>query len=313
MLPRTRRQIVSFQVIKAGFMTMIQDYGRYGYAEKGLSQSGAADEHAFCWANHLLDNHFNDAALEICFGGFEIKTLAPTFITATGADLDFKINGVSQPLWQVIKINEGDILSWHGLKKDGGIRAYLAVKGGIQSALIFKSRSVNSRENIGKPLSNGEMIAFDSYSSDIANKIMPAVFLPDYKKKAVLQVLACYQYELFTDQQKAVFFGQGYQIDSASDRIGYRLNGQVMEQVPQQMPSEGISYGSVEITHAGLPIILLKDRPTIGGYPKIGCVFSLDISKLVQRQATSKVCFELISLQDAQKRRREFNAFFGIQ
>jgi allophanate hydrolase subunit 2 len=143
--------------------------------------------------------------------------------------------------------------------------------------------------------------------------MMPTMYQPDYKNKAVIHLLACYQYDIFTVQQKKVFFGQDYQIDPASDRIGYRLKGQAIEHVPEQMLSEGISNGSVEITHAGLPIILLKDRPTIGGYPKIGCVFSLDISKLVQRQATSKVCFELISLQDAQKRRREFNAFFGIQ
>lgn len=303
---------MSFKVLKASFMTLIQDYGRYGYAEKGLSQSGAADEHAFCWANYLLQNDFNDAALEICFGGLELKALADTFITVTGADLSFKINGTSQRLWQVIQVSKGDILSWQSLKKEGGIRAYLAVKGGMQSARMFNSRSVNSREHIGVVVENGDIIAYDSYSAGVTNKAMPINFRPDYQNKAVLRLLPCYQFDTFSEQQKTVFFTQDYRIDPASDRIGCRLTGKAISEVPEQMISEGVSYGSVEITHAGLPIILLKDRPTIGGYPKIGCVFSLDIAQLAQRQGGSKVRFELISLLDAQKRRKDFNIFFGI-
>jgi len=304
---------MSFQVAKTGLMTLIQDYGRYGYAEKGLSQSGVADEHAFCWANYLLDNHFNDAVLEICFGGIELKALSSSYIAVTGADLGFKINGVSQSLWQVIKVNKGDVLSWSRLIKDRGFRAYLAVKGGVKSALIFNSRSVNARENIGKPLKEGEIIPFDTHSHDIDKRCVPEMYIADYKQDLVLHLIACYQYDQFTEQQKAVFFGEDYQIDPASDRIGCRLIGQKIEQVPEQMISEGISYGSVEITHEGLPIILLKDRPSIGGYPKIGTVFSLDLAKLAQRQATSSVRFRLISLVEAQKKRKEFNAFFGMQ
>ncbi|NQY26530.1 MAG: allophanate hydrolase, partial [Piscirickettsiaceae bacterium] len=105
-------------------------------------------------------------------------------------------------------------------------------------------------------------------------------------------------------------FGQTYNIGKESDRTGCRLEGQSIENTPATMISEGMAYGSVEITTAGLPIILLKDAPTIGGYPKIGTVLSLDLAKLAQRQPGCEVSFELIDIETAQQLRREFNQFF---
>ena len=121
-----------------------------------------------------------------------------------------------------------------------------------------------------------------------------------------------YQYDDFTDQKIEALLNQHYLLNATSDRTGCRLHCQAIQNVPEKMISEGVTYGSVEITTDGQPIILLKDRPTIGGYPKIGTVMTLDLSQLAQRQAGTQIKFELMSLEQAQQQRREFNTFFGI-
>ena len=302
---------MSFNVIKAGFLSLVEDYGRFGFAEYGLSQSGVADEHAYCWANHLLDNNFNDAALEITFGDCELKALNDISIAVTGADLDFKINDEIQPLWQIINVKSADILTWSTAKS--GVRAYLAVKGGFQTAQLFNSRSVNLREQIGFKLENGDVLPYKSASVETAHQAMPSYFWPNYEQDLILRLLPTYQFEQFDQQQQDVFFNQCYTISSAYDRTGCRLEGRRIKESQPRMISEGISYGSVEITTEGFPIILLKDSPTIGGYPKIGTVFSLDLAKLAQRQSGSKVSFELMDIKTAQQKRRDFNTFFSIQ
>jgi biotin-dependent carboxylase-like uncharacterized protein len=299
---------LSFKVIKAGFVSTIQDRGRFGVAHHGLSQSGVADEHAYYWANHLLGNKVNDAVLEITFGACELLALTDTAIVVSGADLGFKVNDKPYPNWQVLPVKKGDVLTW--VTPKSGIRAYLAVQGGFQSLKHFNSRSVNLREKVGSLIQvNDELLSEASKPSDVG-KTMPAWFKPNYQQDLTLRLLPSYQFEKFSKKQHQTLFGQAYKIGKASDRTGCRLEGEPIENTPATMISEGIAYGSVEITTAGLPIILLKDAPTIGGYPKIGTVFSLDLAKLAQRQAGNEVSFELINIEAAQQLRREFEQFF---
>lgn len=301
---------MSFKVIKPGFLSLIEDYGRFGLAQYGLSQSGVMDEHAFCWANHLLENHFNDAVLEITFGGCELKALSDISIVVTGADLDFNINDEVQPLWHVINIRTGDNLTWSAAKK--GVRSYLAIKGGFQSKILFNSRSINLRELIALKVMEGDELPSNMDSFDVVQHSMPSHFEPNYQEALTLRLLPSYQFDQFSIAQRQDFFSQTYTIGTASDRTGCRLEGKSLDNIPSQMISEGICYGSVEITTEGLPIVLLKDSPTIGGYPKIGTVFSLDLAKLAQRQAGSAVLFELLDIETAQEKRRNFNEFFAI-
>jgi len=299
---------LTFKVIKSGFHSTIQDRGRFGLAHHGLSQSGVADEHATCWANHLLGNDINAAVLEITFGGCELLALIDTCIVVAGADLGFKINDKPQPNWQVFAVNKGDTLTWTTPRS--GVRAYLAVQEGFQTEQHFNSRSVNLREKVGSLIQVGDdLLTRPSKPCDIG-KTMPDWFKPNYAEDLTLRLLASYQFDEFSEQQRQTLFEQTYKIGKASDRTGCRLEGLPIENTPATMISEGMAYGSVEITTAGLPIILLKDAPTIGGYPKIGTVFSLDLAKLAQRQPGSEVKFELMDIETAQQLRREFNQFF---
>ncbi len=300
---------MSFKVIKPSFLSTIQDYGRFGYGKHGLSQSGVMDEHAYCWGNYLLSNHFNDGVIECTFGNLTLEAQTNTFIALTGAEVDFRINNKTASMWCCVQVLKGDILSIGRVKN--GIRNYLAVKGGFNSPVLFDSKSVNLRENIGNKLVAEEVLPCEKHTK-IKYREIPKRYKPNYQKKVVLRLIPTYQFNDFTQQQRDLFFRQSYKIDNASDRTGCRLKGKpIIKQHP--MISEGLSYGSVEITTDGLPIILLKDMPTIGGYPKIGTVFSLDLAKLAQQQANNEVKFLAIDINQAQQARKTFNTFFNIR
>ncbi len=300
---------MSFEVVRAGFLSTIQDYGRFGYAGYGMSPCGVMDEHAYCWANYLLDNHFNDSVIEITFGGVTLQAGAKTFISVTGADLDFAINAKSAPLWSVIPVKKGDLLTWKQPKS--GIRTYFAVKNGFDTASWFGSRSVNVRENIGYKLMQGDQLPC-MVCNGLNRRLMPKNYIPEYNQDIVLRLLPTYQFSELSSRQKHIFFNQVYTISHAHNRTGCRLHGIPMALEKKKMISEGISYGSVEIAGDGLPIILLKDAPTIGGYVKIGTVFSLDLSKLAQKQTNARVRFTLMQMEQAQIERATFNQFFAM-
>ncbi|RUM82500.1 MAG: allophanate hydrolase [Candidatus Thioglobus sp.] len=300
---------MSFKVIKSSFLSIVQDYGRLNHGEHGMSQSGVMDEHAYCWANHLLNNHFNGAVVEITFGGLALEAQMDTFIAVTGADLDFKINNEVAQTWHGLKIYKGDVLSWGNPKS--GVRAYLAVKGGFDASILFDSRSVNLREHIGAKLTEGDILRCKGFG-EATCRFIPPQYIPNYNRDIVLKILPTYQFNEFSVNQRDLFFNQDYTITNANDRTGCRLSGAPIAIKKERMISEGISYGCVEIATDGLPIILLKDAPSIGGYPKIGTVFSLDLAKLAQRQPNTKLRFELIDMHQAQNQRKKFNQFFEI-
>lgn len=300
---------MSFKVIKPGFYTSVQDAGRYGHAPVGLARSGVLDEHAYRWANYLLDNGQNAAVLEITFGDCILEAQAPTQIAVTGADMQLQINGSPKENWRSYPIQAGDLLRWKAAKT--GMRGYLAVKGGLQTPTMFNSRAVNKREHIGKILAAGDDLPYTPSDAQAAVRRVPSDYQPDYQAPLVLHLLPSYQFERFTPEQIKHFFKTTYQISQASDRTGYRLQGPPIMDVPAKMTSEGMVVGSVEITSKGLPIVLLNDAPTIGGYPKIGTVVSQDLAKLAQRQPNSDLKFSLTSIEEAQQKKRQWLNFFS--
>ncbi len=300
---------MSFLVIKPGFLSLVQDLGRFGVAHLGLARSGVMDQHASRWANYLLNNKQTDAVLEITFGGCELEAQANTLVAITGADMDFRINGQLKTNWQTYSIQKGDRLAWSNATN--GMRAYLAVKDGLQTDSYFLSRSVNLREHVGSALSQGDSLFFKPCLNRLPKRMMPDMFKPDYSAPLTLRLLPSYQFDSFTEQQKNTFFRQQYHLSNHANRVGYRFDGHPISDVPAKMISEGMAYGSVEVTSAGLPIILMNDAPTMGGYPKIGTVISLDLYQLTQRQTNTAVNFELISIDQAQQYAKTFLHFFG--
>ncbi|TRX57510.1 biotin-dependent carboxyltransferase [Thalassomonas sp. M1454] len=285
-------------VEKPGMLSLIQDLGRYGQHNIGLTTGGPLDPHAFKMANKLLQNNLNDSAIELTVGGLELTSQVNTTICVTGAVIDFTVNGEKMPQWQCIAIKQGDLISF-GFATSG-LRVYIAVKGGFNIEPTFGSTSTVTREGIGGI--NGTKIEQGQLLSCTPQKQIPhfkASQIPSYDSVVKLRVILGYQQDAFSQVQKHQFFSSEYTVSESFDRMGYRLEGPVIKPNVDGILSEGICLGAIQVPANGQPIVLMNDRQTIGGYPKIGSVFSLDLAKLAQCGQGAKILFEQITIEDA--------------
>lgn len=302
-----------FEIMSPGLLTTIQDRGRYGYQAFGIPVSGALDEYAFRVANLLVGNDENAAALEITMLGPTIKVLAPAVIALTGADLDARLNGGKLPTWQAIAVNPKDEIYFNRVKC--GCRAYLAVAGGIDVPLVMGSRSTYLRGNIGglegRTLRAGDKLKVRKQAFESRNRIgcrVPPGFIPNYESSFTLRVVLGPQDDHFTPTGLNTFLNSEYTVTNEADRMGYRLEGAKIEHVSGgDIISDGIPLGAIQVPGHGLPIVMLADRQTVGGYPKIATVISTDIYRIAQAKPGDKVRFTVVSRVEALKllRRQE--------
>ena len=304
---------MSFDIIKCGMLSLLQDYGRYGYQRIGVTSGGPMDEHAFLWANKLLDNVANATQIEITFGGLVLVATKSTVIAITGADLGAHINEKAVKPWRTYNISVGDTITFN--QPNTGLRAYLAVKGGFHVEPHLGSSATVVREGIGGIQRNGvklevgDKLKYTPYTNQYFRTVS-SHFIPDYSGTIELGVIPSYQFDGFSKHQTNIFFSSTYEISNQIDRMGYRLKGEAITYDGNGIISEGISMGAVQIPQDGQPIVLLRDRQTIGGYPKIGCVSALDCNLLAQKKSGDTITFKLIDLQHEQGRRCIFNRFF---
>ncbi len=297
-----------FEVLNAGILATIQDSGRKGLGSIGVTEAGAMDEHAFSWLNRLLGNSYGTNALEIVFGGVKLKAVGTTYIALSGAQVDATINNKPIEIWKTYKINDGDILNL-GFATNGA-RVYLGVVGGFDIGPEFGSVSVCIKEGIGGgALKKNDFLSFTCSGLTDIRKLM-LKYRPDYNETLTLRVVKGYQWDLFEKDQRDKFFSSEYVVTSQNDRMGYRLAGEKISSTCKGIISEPIAYGAVQIPSHGEPIVLLKERQTIGGYPKIGSVIPIDCFALAQRKQDSKVRFELVSLNEARTLCQEFYRYF---
>lgn len=284
-----------------GFLSQLQDLGRFGQANLGLTTSGPADRFAFIVANRLLNNPDNAAQIELSYGGASFTALTDCCISITGAMCEVLINQRPQARWRSLQLQQGDILEIGYCQQ--GVRCYLAIAGGFLGTPSFGSMATTIREKIGgfdgHALTAKHVLTCQSASTCL-NQMLDISQQPNYDQDTVLRIIAGYQHDLFPSSEIARFFHHDFQVDPLSDRMGYRLSGPRIESKVSQLYSEGICFGAVQIPPDGQPIVLMNDRQTIGGYPKIGTVLSLDCHKLSQMTAGSKVRFEAISIEQAQ-------------
>jgi biotin-dependent carboxylase-like uncharacterized protein len=284
---------MAFKVLNSGIFTTIQDQGRYGYAHLGITNSGAMDEYAYLWSQTLLGQK-NINALEVMVG-LKLEATKDIEISITGADLDFKIDGNSLAIWQTHYIKKGSILSFN--RRVYGQRAYLAIKGGFDVPKKYGSYSTTLKEGIGFRLRRGDSLISCSGLKPPIPKSNPIFrvqpkYIPDYEKPLTLRVVLGYQEAEFTAEEREKFFNSEYEITLQSDRMGFRLKGEPIKANIDGIISEGIAFGSIQIPQDGQPIVLLKERQTIGGYPKIGTVLAEDCFRLAQRGAGCGIRFK---------------------
>jgi len=297
------------EVIKAGIFSTIQDSGRNGYMDYGITKSGAFDLYAYNWLNKLLENSHNTNCIEIAFGNVEFKVLCDTYIALSGAECEFSINGISKQSWQVEKVKSGESIKIGKLLR--GARVYLGVKGGFEIDKELGSSSSTLKEQIGRDkLKNGETLKCNSYLDSPLKKLQKK-HIPNYKEELTLRVILGYQEDSFSTSEKEKFFNSEYTITNEFNKMGCKLSGEKIQSSLDGIISEAISLGSIQIPKDGQAIILLNERQTIGGYPKIGTVLPIDCYKLAQRIPNTKIRFQLIALEDAINIMKEFNNFFS--
>lgn len=289
-----------FKVVQPGLMTLIQDAGRYGQHGIGLTVGGPLDGEAFRWANRLVGNDVNATALEASFGGLVLQAQVDSAIALTGAETLLTINGQPKDQWRTHAVKAGDEIKL-GFSTTG-CRAYLAVAGGFDIPHSFGSAATVAREKVGglkgDKLAAGDVLAANAVK-DVELKLLPEWERPDYSADVSLRVILGYQQAAFTELQVARFLSSEYTTTDRSDRMGYRLEGPEIKPSIDGILSEGICHGAIQVPADGQPIVLLNDRQTIGGYPKIGSVLSLDTGRLAQLTPGSKVRFEAINIDEA--------------
>ncbi|EDM65567.1 regulator of kinase autophosphorylation inhibitor [Moritella sp. PE36] len=312
--------IPALEIIKPGIHSLIQDLGRFGYQHLGITPGGPADLHSYLWANKILSNNSNMATIEIHYGLMTLRVLTDTRIAICGAEFGVNINNRPALNWQTHNVKAGDIIQYGGAKT--GKCGYLAVLGGLQTEQIYQSRSTVIRDELSEstrsPLYKRQILPITRQSvkqltagSPTCTRV-PRHYIPNYSTPLILGLLPCYQWKQLTLQQQQQLLTTKYQISAQADRMGYRLTGEMIANLPTTLTSEGIALGSVQLPADGQPIILLQDRQTIGGYPKAGVISVLDCSKLSQRQQGSDITFKLENPAVSRYKTQGFMHFFDL-
>lgn len=301
----------ALDVLNAGSLSLLQDTGRFGYAHLGLSNGGPLDPVAAAIANALLDNDSKATLIESTFGGLALRASGPAQIAVTGAPVSVQIDDDEMPMWTVLDVHKGQDVRLGFSRR--GCRTYMAVRGGFCIAPCFGSTSTVVRESLGG-LNGGALQIGDrlpiAASSPAPRRQLNAKQRPHYANSITLRVIPGYQYAVFSETERDRFFRSAYAVSPTSDRMGYRLTGDSVRWDAPPLLSEGIAPGAVQIPPDGQPIVLLNDRQTIGGYPKIGVVLSVDCGLLGQLRPGDTVHFAEIDLATA---KRALNFAVGLQ
>lgn len=299
------------KIIKPGFLTTIQDRGRFHYQKWGIPPSGVMDEYALRVGNILVGNEEGEGGLEITYQGPVIEFLAPGLAALTGADLGAMLNGHSCEPWESFRVKEGDILQFSGSRN--GYRAYFTAAGGIAVPTVMGSTSTYLRGNIGgingRVLREGDILDSKLLEKDraAAEKATP----PEYRNipvdSQVVRVVLGPQDDAFCAEGIETFLYSEYRVTHESDRMGYRLEGpRIQHKSGADIISDGIAMGSIQVPGDGMPIVLMADRQTTGGYAKIATVITPDLWKIAQAKPGDSLRFSSVSWGQANEICREY-------
>ncbi|MHB0777613.1 5-oxoprolinase subunit C family protein [Halomonas sp. WWR20] len=274
-------------VERAGPLALVQDGGRFGVRHLGVTQGGAADWVSLGWANWLLGNAPAAPGLEIAVGGLILRAESTTTLALAGADLGATLAGEPLAAGQCFEIRAGQRLAFASPRV--GLRAYLAFPGGLDATPVLGSVSSVMREGLGGlegeggSLADGDRLVWSGSGDAQRTLPMPLPDMPGGPDEPVtLELVAGAQIAEFTGASLFAAFNSAWQVDSRADRMGVRLTGPALQRTGQGMVSEGIPLGAVQVPADGQPIILLNDRQTIGGYPRLGALTPLACARLAQ-------------------------------
>ncbi len=298
-----------FEVLRPGINTTFQDKGRFHMQHLGVTPGGCMDLESFAIANALVGNSLNEGVLEFAYQGPLLKLIKGKVKIAVSGNAIFKIiksnqKKITGECNRTYLLDEGDQIDILSTQKS--VYGYMALEGGFDIKPFCKSVSILSRAQIGpnegKKIKISDKINIKANSKNKKNYSTTVL----KKNKNIIRVLKGPQFDYFSKESQKYFFSKEYKISNLTDRMGMRLEGAVMENIVNtNIRSEGITKGAIQVPADGQPIVLLTDYPTIGGYPKIANVTSVDYNLLIQKTPGEKIYFELIKLHEAEQLYKE--------
>ena len=292
-----------FEIIRAGINTTFQDKGRNNLYHIGIPFSGAMDNRNYLLANRLVGNKLDLPVIEFAYQGPLLKYNGDAITIALAGDVIFKIrkkdNEIEGNCYENYQLENGDEIDI--LSTNKSVYGYLAISGEFDLKFQWGSCSINTKANIGsndgKKLENNQKLIISKISANQQKK------KTNYLNSKVenIRVIKGTNFDYFSEEGKSNFFEKEFTVSKLSDRMGMRLNGPEIENIVNtNIKSEGLLKGVIQVPADGNPIIMLSDHGTIGGYPKIGVVASVDYDRLVQISPGSKIKFKEIKLSDAE-------------
>jgi len=292
-----------FEILRAGINTTFQDKGRNHLFHIGIPVSGAMDNKNFLLANKIVGNKLNLPIIEFAYQGPLLKFNGDKISIAITGDVIFKLkkkdNEIEGNCYESYQLEHGDEIDILSTKKS--VYGYLAISGKFDVKLQWDSCSINTKAKIGsnegKKLAIGQKIFISKINLNQDKKKM------NYLNTKIenIRVIKATNFNYFSEESKKNFFEKEFTVSKLSDRMGMRLEGLKIENILNtNIKSEGLLKGVIQVPADGNPIIMLSDHGTIGGYPKIGVVASVDYDRLVQISPGSKIKFKEIKLSDAE-------------
>ncbi|WP_232698756.1 5-oxoprolinase subunit C family protein [Brevibacillus daliensis] len=331
---------MSIQVLKPGLLTTIQDQGRAGYQRFGVVTSGTMDVVAMRVANLLVGNDEYAPVLEMTLVGPKLRFQKDTLLAITGGDLTAKVYGRSLPLNRPVYLKADTVVEWFGCRDGcrayvavaggfagtevlGSKSTYLRGSWGGHHGRNLKAGDQITYQNSGR-LSNQFKDSLSRRMNDTNtihrnielhtdhNANSPAWFAPDwrvgsvitnlYSRRSRVRIISGTHFTDFTIESQRNLVNQSFRITPQSDRMGYRLKGaQLTLSEPLELLSEAVVHGTIQVPPEGNPIILLSDRQTTGGYPRIGQVITVDLPLLAQAKPGEEIMFKLVDHREAER------------
>ena len=297
-------------VARAGFLTSVQDLGRTGFRQFGVSTSGALDSFALRVANLLVGNDEGAAGLEITLGGLQLRFEDERIVAWCGGEFDVQIGSRALPAGHVAHLHAGEELKFG--RAQIGCRCWLAISGGIDAPVVLGSRSTDLRANFGglegRTLRDGDVVLLarrpgsSPPATGISSWTAPHDWASPVSRHPSLRFIRGVDWNRFNDVTIQRFTNQEFAVSPDSDRMGVRLDGPELKREDKtDLISEAVAAGTIQVPPSGKPILLLGDCQTIGGYPKIAHVITVDLGVAAQLRAGDRVRFSEVSLEDAHR------------
>jgi len=305
---------VKIDIVRAGFLTSVQDLGRLGFRQFGVSVGGALDSHALRVANLLVGNDESAAGLEITLGGLRLRFVDDRIVAWCGGGFDVRLGSTSVAAGHAALVRAGQELMFNQPKV--GCRCWLGISGEIDVPIVLGSRSTDLRTNFGgfdgRALRDGDEIALGRNSKhaqslvDLLREQRISPWSPPHdwsspaQREPILRVMRGSDWNRFNDVTIQRFTNEVFIVSPDSDRMGVRLEGiELKRNHDIDLISEAVVPGTIQVPPGGKPIVLLGDCQTIGGYPKIAHVISVDLPIAAQLRVGDRVRFHEVSLTEA--------------